>query len=181
MQLQAERFDEQFERFKSLIRAASGQDFAGFNEGLAAEWEEYKLPLRQTALTRLDLEHWKPDTIGNGELLESAIRSVEIENTEKSSKNNLVRWENIFGHASRSHRALLDARLDAVARKKFDDWLFRFFCGHEDVAASFENFRQLAGNRYDLVAYFFYLKDTIATCQSHPRRSIRRSYCSEST
>jgi hypothetical protein len=74
MQLQAERFDEQFERFKSLIRAASGQDFAGFNEGLAAEWEEYKLPLRQTALTRLDLEHWKPDTIGNGELLEAAIR-----------------------------------------------------------------------------------------------------------
>lgn len=98
MQLNTGRFDEQFGWFKQLIKTASGRDFVGFNEGLAADWEEYKIPLRQEALLRLDFEHWKPDAIGDSEILEAAIRAVEIEKTEKKNpKNNLVRWENIFG------------------------------------------------------------------------------------
>jgi hypothetical protein len=160
MQLHTERFDEQFERFKQLIKSASGRDFVGFNEGLAAEWEDYKLPLRQEALSRLDFDHWKFDVIGDGALLDAAIRAVEIEKTAQNSKNNLVRWENIFGHASRSHRAMRDARLDAFAGRNFENWFFRFFRGAEEAGASFEGFRQLAGNRYDLIAYFFYLKDS---------------------
>jgi hypothetical protein len=172
MQLQIERFDEQFERFKSMIKTASGQDFMGFNEGLAAKWEEYKIPLRQEALSRLDFEHWKLDAIGAGKILEAAIRAVEIDKTEQNSKNNLVRWENIFGHASRSHRALLDARLDAVARKNFENWLLGFFRGAEEAAAFFEDFRQLAGNRYDLIAYFFYLKDSDRYMPIAPDRQV---------
>ena len=54
---------------------------------------------------------------------------------------------------------MLDAKLDAVTQKSFENWFFRFFRGAEEAAASFEDFRQLAGNRYDLIAYFFYLRD----------------------
>lgn len=181
MQLNAERFDEQFGRFKQLIKTKSSQDFVGFDEELAAEWEEYKIPLRQEALLRLDFEQWKPDAIGDSEILEAAIRAVEIEKTEKTNpKNNLVRWENIFGHASRSHRAMLDAKLDALARKSFENWFFRFFRGAEEAAASFEDFRQLAGNRYDLIAYFFCLRDGDRYMPIAPRPSIRRSDCWES-
>jgi hypothetical protein len=160
MQLQTERFAEQFERFKQLIRKASGQDFTSFTEGLAAEWEEYKGPLRQEALSRLGIEQWSSEGLSDGKILAAAIDAIEIEDAEEHPRNNLVRWENTFGHANRSHRALLDAKLDAVLRKRLEGWLFRFFRDQESDAESFEEFRQLAGNRYDLVAYFFYLKDS---------------------
>ena len=101
MQLNTERFDEQFGRFKQLIKTASGRDFVGFNEGLAAEWEEStKFRFGKRRCCDWILSTGSP-TQSETAVLEAAIRAVEIEKTEKKNpKNNLVRWENIFGHAS---------------------------------------------------------------------------------
>lgn len=68
-------------------------------------------------------------------------------------------WQNRYGHKSRSHRALLDAKSDASARYEFDRWFFDFFKDRSEDAKAFEDFRKLAGNRYDILAYLFFLKD----------------------
>jgi hypothetical protein len=70
-----------------------------------------------------------------------------------------VDWPNRYGHKHRSHRALLDAQSNRTAKHDLENWFFKFFKTSKPGEKAFESFRGLAGNRYDIVAYLFFLKD----------------------
>lgn len=158
MRLSALTFQRQFSRFERKVRAQSnGQAFTSFQGGLPAEWEEYKQDVRKEALRLLGFRGWKKADVGKGRILKNAIKAIEIDGV---ARNNLVNWPNRFGHKNRSHRALLDAQSDAAARRKVEQWFFDFFHRGVPYAEAFEQIRELVGDRYDLVAYLFFLKDS---------------------
>lgn len=159
MAISVDRFDAQFAHFRDSVRRASpnGLDFRSFQDGLAAQWEDYEPRLRNRALSLLNKAGWREDSIGQGVILNNVIASIEMEGGY--DRNNLVRWENRFGHLNRSHYALLDARLDNEHRSAFERLFFDLFLDRSDEATVFERLCSLAGRRYDLLAYLFFLKD----------------------
>ncbi len=48
---------------------------------------------------------------------------------------------------------------DAIDRALVETWLIDFYHDRIDAPAAFGQFRDIAGNRYDLVAYLFFPKD----------------------
>ncbi len=160
MSLSALTFQAQFSRFEKQVRQNSGGDsFTSFLDGLPAEWEDYKQDVRVEALRRLNVPAWKKAEVGKGRILKRVIEAIEIYDPKRDLRNNLVAWQNRYGHKAKSHRALLDARADAGARRDFEQWAFDFFNDRSAHGQAFERFRQLAGDRYDLAAYLFFLKD----------------------
>ena len=160
IQLSALRFQQQFARFDQQVRQNSGQPFTSFQAGLPADWEDYKERLRAEALTLLQPHRWRPAHINKSAILEHLLAAIEINLPGRDLRNNLVRWENRWGHKNRSHRALLDARSDAASLKAIQQWAFDFFHDLTTPADAFERLRALIGNRYDLAAYLFFLKDS---------------------
>lgn len=150
-------FSQAWNSFTAEIERASGQPFVAFTEGHAATWEGYKPRLRELALARLDIPSWTEGEVGSGKLVESAIRAIEIH--EPGLVNNLVDWPNRYGHTKRAHRVFLDALDDTVLRKNLESWLLEFFHDRSSPEASFEKLVDMAGKRYDLIAYLFFLKD----------------------
>lgn len=159
MQLTPLDFNRHFSRFDKQIRSQSGGPFTSFKEGLPAQWEGYKEGLRKEALYTLDVRSWKRGELGKGRILARVIEAIEINIPRRHMKNNLVDWPNRYGHKYLSHRALLDAKSKPTKRYEFEKWFFAFFKSSRSEAEAFEEFRNLAGNRYDLVAYLFFLKD----------------------
>ena len=159
MQLTPLIFNRQFSRFDKQIRSQSGGAFTSFKEGLPARWEGYKEDLRKEALYRLDVPSWKRPELGKGRILARVIDAIEINVPRRGIRNNLVAWPNRYGHKYLSHRALLDATSNRTIRYAFEKWFFAFFKTSRSEEKAFEEFRELAGNRYDLVAYLFFLKD----------------------
>ena len=159
MQLTPLIFNRHFSRFDKQIRSESGIPFTSFKEGLPAVWEGYKEDLRKEALYRLDVRSWKRREVGKGRILASVIDAIEINVPRRGIRNNLVNWPNRYGHKYLSHRALLDAKSSRTMRYEFEKWFFTFFKTSKLEEKAFEEFRELAGNRYDLVAYLFFLKD----------------------
>jgi len=102
---------------------------------------------------------WKRSELGKGRILAHVIDAIEINVPRRRIKNNLVDWPNRYGHKHLSHRALLEARSNLTMRYEFEKWFFAFFKTSKSEEKAFEEFRELAGNRYDLVAYLFFLKD----------------------
>jgi hypothetical protein len=159
MKIDREVFETQFERFSELVNRSSGQKFISFNEGLPYEWESYKPRLRGAVLEYLQADEWQKKDIGSGTILTRAIGAIEFNRPQQSLTNNLVRWENRWGHASRAHRALLDAQDIPSLAQQFEDWLFNFFQDGQKEEEAFEDFRELAKSRYDLISYLFFLKN----------------------
>lgn len=159
MQLTPLVFNRQFSRFDKQIRSESGGPFKSFKEGLPARWEGYKEDLRKEALYRLDVRSWKRSELGKGRILARVIDAIEINDARRRIKNNLVDWPNRYGYKYLSHRALLDAKSNRTMRYAFERWFFAFFKTSKSEEKAFAEFRELAGNRYDLVAYLFFLKD----------------------
>jgi len=151
-------FERQRLRFATLVQRKSGTAFRSFAHGLPAAWEEYKGVVRERALRILDVPKWKKTWIGTGKILKRVVDAIEI-NDKGGPKNNLVAWQNRYGHEGRSHRALLDAKTDSAARRNLEDWSYRFFRDQLPAPEAFETLRELAGARYDLLAYLFFLKD----------------------
>jgi hypothetical protein len=157
VRISALTFHHQFSRFEAKVRYHSGgQPFISFREGLAAQWEEYKEAVRNEALRHLGVSKWKRADVGTGRIMRAVIKAIEI---LEPARNNLVDWQNRRGHKKRSHRPLLDATRDAASRRSFEQWFLDFFQERLAEGDAFERFRQLAGDRYDLVAYLFFLKD----------------------
>ena len=160
MHLSALTFQRQFARFEQQVRYHSGgRPFISFRDGLPAQWEDYKAEVRKEALRRLEVQKWKRADVGKGRILDRIINVIEINEPSRGLRNNLVAWQNRYGHKKRSHRALLDAKSDASARRSFEQWALDFFQDRLNDADAFERFRELAGERYDIVAYVFFLKD----------------------
>jgi hypothetical protein len=148
----------QFFRFISEIEDLRKEGWSSFRSGLVDELEGYKERVRDEARRRLGVSEWRHQDIGNGDILDRAIRAIEI-NEGSMTRNNLVAWVNRYGVASQSHAALLRARLRPLDRKTIEQWFFDFFRGKIADEVAFGRFCEFAGARYDLVAYFFFLKD----------------------
>jgi hypothetical protein len=152
-------FREAFARFQDLITAKSGRPFTTFHEGLAAVWESYKPRLRAYALGSLRAEEWLEGDIGTGAILNRTIEAIEIQDSRSNLTNNLVFWQNRYGHANRDHRTLLEAGSNPKLRREIEGLLFGLFHGSADESATFKGLGDLTGGKYPLLAYIFFLKD----------------------
>ena len=146
-----------FDRFSELVETRSGHPFRSFDEGLAAVWESYKPRLRDHALGLLRPGDWREDETGSGAILNRAIEAIEIQDGHLT--NNLVFWQNRFGHANRDHRALLEAESDPGRRDVLEALLFGLYRGGADEGVAFDELRDATGAKYPLMAYLFFLKD----------------------
>jgi len=159
-QLSPDRFDEQFQRFRHLIAANDkGHAFTNFREGGAAVWEGYKPRLREHALGNLAPDTWSEDKIGSGTILQRTIEAIEIQDSHVNLTNNLVFWQNRFGHANRDHHVLLEAVSNAGLQRELERLLFDLYCGGADEGATFDRLSGLTGAKYPLLAYLHFLKD----------------------
>lgn len=152
-------FREAFVRFQRLIAAKSGHPFTSFHEGLAAVWESYKPRLRDDALGLLRAGEWSEGDIGSGAILNRIIEAIEIQDSRSNLTNNLVFWQNRYGHSNRDHRALLEAASNPKLRREIEGLLFGLFRGRTDEGATFDRLSELAGGKYPLLAYIYFLKD----------------------
>jgi hypothetical protein len=160
MNLDPDRFRVTFDRFNELVAAHDkGHAFTNFREGMAAAWEGYKPRLRDHALSLLAADSWLTSEIGNGLILDRTIAAIEIQDTRKNLINNLVFWQNRYGHASRDHRALLEAQRGKGAKRDIEGMLFGLYRGSADEEATFDRLCELTDRKYPLLAYLFFLKD----------------------
>ena len=152
------RFEESFARFQSLI-AAFDQPFTRFDEGLIAAWESYKPRVREIALTRLEADSWTQDQIGSGGIVAKVINAIEIQAAHGDVTNNMVFWQNRFGHANREHRALIEAAATGTGLKALEKLLFHLYRTDRDEGEIFDELSEATGAKYPLMAYLFFLKD----------------------
>lgn len=161
MPLSPHIFRREFNRFREVVRRVGGAPFTSFDAGgLPDDWEGYKLPLRDKALGIMRAAKWRAEQIGSGGIVRSVIGAIEIPTGDGLPQNNLVRWENRFGHASRSHRKLLDALDDPAERRSLERLFFDFYQGRLAASNAFEQLLDLVGKRYDLLAYLCFLSDS---------------------
>jgi hypothetical protein len=142
---------EAFARFQQLILAKSGHRFTNFDEGLAAVWESYKPRLRNKALELLAADSWSETGIGSGAILQHTIEAIEIQDSRANLTNNLVFWQNRFGHANRDHRVLLEAASNPKLRRDLAHLLFGLYRGDADHAVAFNRLSELTGGKYPLL------------------------------
>lgn len=166
-------FREAFERFQTLVTVRSGHPFNGFYEGLVAAWENYKPRLRDHAIGLLRAGEWTEGDIGSGVILERVIEAIEIQDRTRNLTNNLVFWQNMYGHANRDHRELLEARAKPKLRRELEGLFFGLYRGDADEGETFDRLRDLTGRKYPLLAYFFFLKDMGRFMPIHPTRFDR--------
>ena len=152
-------FRAAFDRFDELVRARSGHPFRGFDEGLAAAWEDYKPRLRDHALGLLCSGDWLEGEIGSGAILNRTVEAIEIQDGRLNLTNNLVFWQNRFGHANRDHRAMLEAASNPAPRGRIERLLFDLYRGYADEGVTFDGLVDATGGKYPLLAYLFFLKD----------------------
>jgi hypothetical protein len=156
---ESKKFGEAFERFQKLILAKSGHPFTNFHEGLAAVWESYKPRLHDEAVRLLDVKTWSESSIGTGAILRHVLDAIEIQDARHNLTNNLLFWQNRYGHANREHRALLEAKSNQKLRKELERLLFVLYCAGADEGSTFESLSELTGAKYPLLAYLYFLKD----------------------
>lgn len=152
-------FRPAYERFQHLHERFSGEPFNRFDEGVIAAWEGYKPRLRELALARLQAGSWTENDIGSGKIVDLTIDAIEIQASVGDLTNNLVFWQNRYGHANRDHRALLEAKTSKSELKRIEGLLFRLFRGSADEGTVFEDLKEATGGKYPLLAYLFFLKD----------------------
>lgn len=158
--LTVSNFEEAFGRFQELVTTKSGKPFSSFDDGMAAVWESYKPRLRVHALSKLAADSWTSADIGTGRILDCTIDAIEIQDSSQNLINNLVFWQNRYGHSNRDHRALLEAQSSPSARTAIEQGLFDHFCADRPASDCFEQIADLTGRKYPLAAYLFFLKDS---------------------
>lgn len=151
-------FPAGFARFQDLV-SRYDQPFTRFDEGLIAAWESYKPRVRDVALKRLQADSWTPDQIGTGEIVAKVIDAIEIQATHGGMTNNMVFWQNRYGHANRDHRALIEAATTGTGLASIERLLFDLYRGDRPEGEVFEALSEATGAKYPLMAYLFFLKD----------------------
>jgi len=157
--ISSKAFQSAFDHFKELVQAESGHSFQNFDEGMVAVWENYKPRLHAHAKQILACDEWLERDIGTGAILEKTIEAIEIQNSRLNLRNNLVFWQNRFGHSNREHKAFLEARLSPDLRAEIESLLFDLYRNNTKEGAIFDRLNELADGKYPLLAYLFFLKD----------------------
>lgn len=148
-----------FARFQDLHERFAAEKFKRFDKGLIAAWESYKPRLRDYALAQLKSDSWSEEDIGSGKIIEQTIDAIEIQASHGNLTNNLVFWQNRFGHANRDHRALIEAKTSGVGLRHLEDLIFRLYQTEADEPAIFEALKDVTGGKYPLLAFLFFLRD----------------------
>ena len=156
--LKAATFAAAFARFRAAVLAVSGEPFQDFGSGLAIQREGYKEWVYHNGRIALGFDHWKPSHIGSGEILQKTINAIQLHHDARY-RNNLVEWNARYGDKSRVHIRLLEAQGHKAAEKKAEQVLFDLYSGGKDDEQCFESLVEVAGRRYELISYLFYLKD----------------------
>jgi hypothetical protein len=139
--------------------ASSPGPFVDFQSGLAADWEGYKEWLYYEGRRLLDVRSWKEEWIGTGKILDGTIRAIEIHH-DKNYRNNTVEWDGRHGgESSKSHRRMIEAKKAVRQRTAAERALFAMYAASGDPATCFASLTEQFGNRYDLIAYLFFLRD----------------------
>lgn len=157
--ISALRFHRMFQLFNKQLVMKSGNQFRSFREGLPSSMEGYKELIRNEAIRRLKVDHWKTTHVGTGFILKKVIEAIEVNLQSPKAHNNLVDWDNRRGEERRSHKLLLKAQGDKAKQLELEKWFFDFFTERSKDADAYEQFREMAGNNYDLIAYAYFLKD----------------------
>lgn len=152
-------FKKAFAEFHRLVLAREATPFRNFHEGVAAAWEGYKPRLRERAIELLAPHSWSPELIGTGAILQHAINAIEIQDQRLNLVNNLVFWQNRFGHANRDHRVLLEAQTNPELRRRLEKLLFALYRSDADEGELFDALSEQLAAKYPLLAYLFFLKD----------------------
>lgn len=153
-------FSTLYQRFQRLVTARTkGHPFTNFEEGLAASWEDYKPKLRDYALAILALDTWTEAGIGSGTILRHVIDAIEIQDNRRNLTNNLVFWQNRYGHANRNHRVFIEAQTNPKLRKEVERLLYALYVGGGSEGELFEELSAITGGKYPLLAYLYFLKD----------------------
>ena len=98
----------------------------------------------------LDANAWSERSIGSGAILQHTIDAIEINDSRLNLINNLVFWQNRFGHANRDHRSLLEAVSDPGLRRDLETLLFGLYRETGDEAAIFDRLRELTDASPDI-------------------------------
>lgn len=151
-------FPAAFARLQDLL-SRYDQPFTRFDEGLIAAWESYKPRVREVALKRLQVDSWTSDQIGTGEIIAKVIDAIEIQATYGDLTNNMVFWQNRYGHANRDHRALIEAARTGNGLELIEQLLSDLYRGGRPEGEVFEGLSVAIGAKYPLMAYLFFLKD----------------------
>ena len=152
--------EDAFAEFCSIIEQLSGKPFVRFDEGLPAAWEDYKPKLRKLALMRLDAQAWSPEQTGSGAILAAVINAIEIDKSSTSViANNLVGWQNRWGHANRDHRRMIEASAPGGDPRALERALFDLYRGDGARSLVFGRLAELLDAKYPLLAYLFFLAD----------------------
>lgn len=160
VQLAPLAFKTALSRFLRMVAAQDGgHTFTSFDEGMVGAWENYKVRLRNHALGILDAPHWSVGDIGSGSILKHTIDAIEIQGGRANITNNLVAWQNRWGHANRDHRVFLEAVTAPKVRATLERLLFGLYHGNADEPATFDALSVTTGAKYPLLAYLFFLKD----------------------
>ena len=92
-------------------------------------------------------------------ILNHMIEAIEIQDSRSNLNNNLVFWQNRYGHANRDHRVLLEAASNSKLCREIEGLLFGLFRGGAEEGATFDRLSDLTDGKYPLLAYIFFLKD----------------------
>jgi hypothetical protein len=160
MQLSGSTFRQQFERFKKAVFLNSNSEFRSFRQGLPKKWEGYKEDIYKEGRKRLNWQSWTEKDVQSGmPIVERAIKAIEIDKTPYIKESNLVDWDSRYGPERKSHKKLIAALGNNARTRAFAEVLFGLYHDELPEADAFGRFVQLAGRRYDLPAYLFFLKD----------------------
>ena len=156
-------FHDRFERFKAALQEKYHQRTVSFGSGWLHASESYKADIYETGRSHLSCGNWKREDAGSGEILRRVISAVEIsvpvENSKKQITNNLVSWDNRRGPSARSHQSLYQALSSTTERFTYESLLYDFYHDELPPRNAFNRLVDLAGKRYDFIAYLFFLKD----------------------
>jgi hypothetical protein len=151
-------FVRAYERFtEGIMKDQNGQPFERFSKGIAHDREGYKEWVYNAARNILSFKKWKLSTVGNGEILDAAIRAIELQ--QGKLRNNLVQWNRRYGEGGRSHKELLKARGNISETTRIEQVLYDLYCSSENESRAFRDLVEIVGGHYDVIAYLFFLKD----------------------
>lgn len=163
-------FAQVFRQFENHIRteSESPETFTDFQHGYVQQEEGYKAGVYHKAKEILAVPTWKKTSIGEGKILENVIGSIEIR-TWNGIRNNLVEWQSKGRPPEAvSHAKLLAARHSPPLRMATENALFRMYAEQEDAESCFNELTTLLGQRYDLIAYLFFLRNGEAFMPARP-------------
>lgn len=148
------RLEEQFIGWKKFIEEKDKHDFESFGRGnYVEESENYKKDIREKGVELLEAEKWDKAQVGSGTILRKLIAAIEQPN------NNLVfTSSHSYTREGAPHKKLIELS-ESGDTKEVEEILFNLF---NDLAAdsdAFEDLIEIAGKRYGLLAYIFYLKN----------------------